>query len=32
MRIELSYLLPCDWPQMRDFLASLAVAGVQQVD
>jgi hypothetical protein len=32
MRIELSYLLPDDWPQVRDFLASRAVAGVEQVD
>jgi hypothetical protein len=32
MRIELSYLLPYDWPQVRDFLASRAVAGVEQVD
>jgi hypothetical protein len=32
MRIELSYLLPYDWPHARDFLASRAVAGVEQVD
>ena len=32
MRIELSYLRPYDWPQVRDFLASRAVAGVEQID
>lgn len=32
MRLELSYLPPYDWPQVRDFLASRAVAGVERID